>query len=86
MLVYCALAERMAVVVADTQVLKAVPTASLAAWERDITRAVARGGIATADAIQSSASLFAAALPRSRDDVNELADSVEHDLNGSPRW
>jgi len=84
-LVYCALAERIAVVVADTRVLNAVPGASLAAWERDITSAVRRGGVATAEAIQSSAAMFAAALPRSPDDVNELPDSVEHELNGSQR-
>ena len=84
-LVYCALAERVGVVVADAGVEAAVPAPALAAWEEEIGRAIARGGVATAEAIASISATLATALPRSATDVNELHDAIEHDIDRRPR-
>ena len=84
-LVYCALAERIGVVVADAGVEAAVPPPALAAWEEQIGLAIARGGVATAEAVASISATFAAALPRTASDVNELHDAVEHDVDRRPR-
>jgi putative membrane protein len=84
-LVYCALGERMAVVVADTAVVAAVAPSRLAAWRDQIERAMARGASPTADAIAAMAPVFAAALPRLDDDVNELPDGVDDDADESVR-
>jgi putative membrane protein len=84
-LLYCALAERTAVVVADTGVETAVPASALAEWERRIDRALSSGGVATADAVAAMAPAFAAAFPRGGDDVNELQDAIEHDIDRRPR-
>jgi putative membrane protein len=82
-LVYCALAERMAAVVVDRSVANAVPAATLRQWQDQIERSMAGGAQATAEAIVGIAPRFAAALPRLADDENELADAVEHDLDGT---
>jgi len=84
-LVYCALAERVAVVVADSGVETALPAGALAAWEQRIDRALVHGGTAAADAVAAMAPAFAEALPRSRDDVNELDDAIAHDIDRRPR-
>ena len=84
-LVYCALAERVGMVVADAGVEAAVPAPALAAWEEEIGMAIARGGVATAEAIGSISAILATALPRSADDVNELHDTIEHDIDRRPR-
>lgn len=84
-LVYCALAERVAVVIPDTGVERAVPLSALTAWEERISDATRRGGVATADAVSAMVSTFAAAMPRAHDDINELQDAVEHDIDRRPR-
>ena len=84
-LVYCALAERTAVVIADTGVEHAVPRSALNAWQDQIGDAIARGGVATADAVATMAPTFAAAMPRAHDDINELQDAIEHDIDRRPR-
>lgn len=84
-LVYCALAEGIGVVVADAAVEAAVPAPALAAWEEQIGAAIARGGVATAEAIGSISSILATALPRAANDVNELHDAIEHDIDRRPR-
>src|SRR5262245_3947999 len=84
-LVYCALAERVAVVIADSGVETAMPAGALAAWEQRIDQALVQGGAAAADAVAAMAPAFAEALPRSRDDVNELDDAIEHDIDRRPR-
>jgi putative membrane protein len=84
-LVYCALAERTAVVIADSGVERAVPQSALDAWQDQIGDAIGRGGVATADAVAAMAHAFAAALPRAADDVNELQDAIEHDIDRRPR-
>jgi putative membrane protein len=81
-LVYCALAERMVTIVADTGVAAAIAPARIEAWRDQIERAIVSGAPATAAAIAAMAPVFAAALPRIADDVNELADSVEQDAEG----
>ncbi|MBK7071411.1 MAG: hypothetical protein IPH44_03820 [Myxococcales bacterium] len=85
LLVYCALAERMAAVVADTGVVTAVPAATLARHAAAIDRALAQGGAATAAAIAALGPDLAAALPRATDDINELPDALDHDLERRPR-
>ena len=84
-LVYCALAERIAVVIADSGASGAVAPSRLAAWEADIETAMARGASATAEVIATMAPVFAAVLPRRADDVNELGDVLEHDFDRSAR-
>jgi putative membrane protein len=79
LLVFCALAERVAVVVADAGIIAALPADALSAWERAIAEALPRGGAATAEAVASIAPRLAAVLPRQRDDLNELVDTIEHD-------
>jgi putative membrane protein len=85
-LVYCALAERMSVVVGDHGVTAVLPAATVAAYEAQIERAIAHGANATADAIAAMAPVFAAALPRLADDANELADVVHHDAEQKAWW
>lgn len=80
-LVYCALTEGMAVIVADIGVGAAVPAATLAALTVTVDQAVGRGGAATGAAVAALAPVLAAALPRGADDVNELADALDHDLD-----
>ena len=82
-LVYCALAERMTAIVADTGVAAALAPERLDAWRDQIERAIDAGAPATASAIAAMAPVFAAAVPRMADDVNELADAVEQDVEGS---
>jgi putative membrane protein len=84
-LIYCALAERMTAIIADTGVAAAVAPERIAAWRDQIERAVSSGAPATAAAIAAMAPVFAAAAPRMADDVNELADAVEQDVEGSSR-
>lgn len=84
-LVYCALAERMAAVVADTAVVTAVAPARLVAWRDQIEQALARGASPAADAIAAMAPVLAAALPRLPGDENELADDVDVELDRGSR-
>jgi AcrR family transcriptional regulator len=72
LLVYCALAERMAAVVADTGVVTAVPAATLARHAAAIDRALAQGGAATAAALAALGPDLAAPLPRATGRINEL--------------
>ena len=84
-LIYCALAERVAVVIADTGVERAMTLPALLAWETQINAAIPRGGLATAEAVSAMALTFAAAMPRAHDDINELPDELEHDIDRRPR-
>ena len=79
-LVYCALTERMAAVVADDGVLTAVEPDAWRAAEAAIDRAIGRGGVATAEAIAALAPLLGPVLRRRADDANELPDAIDHDL------
>jgi putative membrane protein len=85
LLVYCALAERVAVVVADSGVEAALPAGALTAWQRRIDESLVHGGAAAAAAVAAMAPTFADAVPRDRDDVNELHDAIEHDIDRRPR-
>jgi putative membrane protein len=80
-LVYCALTEGVAVLIADAGVQNAVSAQALATAEQAIDRAVAQGGVATADAVARLAPIFAASIPRSTNDVNELVDALDHDID-----
>jgi putative membrane protein len=79
-LVYCALGERMAAVIVDTAVAAGVAPGRLAAWRDQIEATIRRGPQPVASVIAAMAPVFAAALPRLQDDVNELADAVSVDL------
>jgi putative membrane protein len=84
-LIYCALTERIGIIVADAGVEAAVPAPTLVAWEREISAAIARGGVATAEAVASISAALAEALPRSATDANELHDAIDHDIDRRPR-
>jgi putative membrane protein len=84
-LVYCALTERVAVVVADSGVTAHVTPHALLAWEQTIAAALKDGGIATAAAIAAIGPTFAGALPRQEADMNEIPDSILHDIDRRPR-
>jgi len=84
-LIYCALAERVAVVIPDVGIERAVPESTITAWEDRIREAIARGGVATAEAIAAMTSTLAAAVPRSADDVNELRDTIDEGQDRRPR-
>ena len=76
-LVYISVLERSAEVVADVGVTKAVPADRWAAATTRVNEAAASGdGLAVAAAVTALGDVLAAALPRSEDDVNELADEV----------
>lgn len=79
-LVYCALGERMASIVVDTGVAAAIAPGRLKAWRDQVEAAIGQGPHAVASAVAVMAPVFAAALPRLHDDVNELADAVTVDL------
>ena len=76
-LVYIAVLERTAEVVADLGVTKAVPADRWAAATAGVaTAARGGGGAAVAAAVAALADVLAPALPRAAEDVNELADEV----------
>jgi len=79
-LIYCALAERRAALVADDGVVRAVEPAAWKGAEAAIDQALAHGALATAKAIAALAPLLGKALPHTVDDVNELPDALDHDL------
>lgn len=84
-LVYCALAERIAMVVADREVDTALPAGTLGDWEARIEAALPRGAKAVAETIAAMSPRFSAALPRLDGDANELPDLVEHDVDWTAR-
>ena len=84
-LVYGALAERMAAVVADRGVSAAFQPTTLAQWQAQIEQAMHGGAKTTAAAIAAMSPRFSAALPRLDSDTNELADLVEHDVDWRAR-
>jgi putative membrane protein len=76
-LVYVAVLERTAEVVADVGVTKAMPAEAWRAATARVEEAAGAGdGLALADAVAALGDGLAAALPRAADDVNELADEV----------
>jgi putative membrane protein len=77
-LVYLSLLERAAAVVADQGVAETVAKDAWSQRVAAVDSALARGGDATAvaAAMAGLGDVLAAALPRTQDDVNELADEV----------
>jgi putative membrane protein len=76
-LVYIAVLERTAEVVADLGVTKAVAAEPWTAAIARVAESARRGdAVAVATAVATLAEVLAPALPRSADDVNELADEV----------
>ena len=80
-LVSCALAERQAAVVPDVGVAAAVPLATLTGWERNLTTALARGGVATAEAVAALAPTFAEAVPHA---LTMSTDPRRHPARSAP--
>lgn len=79
-LIYCAITEGMAAVVADDGVTPAVDAVAWARAEDAIDAAIGKGGVATARAVAALAGVLGPGLPRAADDVNELPDAIDHDL------
>ncbi|HEX5659417.1 MAG TPA: hypothetical protein VFX59_19615 [Polyangiales bacterium] len=77
-LVYVSQTERVAEVLADLGVRDAIDAEVWSAWVQSVEHEVRsqRDGLALAAAIARLAEPLAACLPRSHDDVNELADHV----------
>jgi putative membrane protein len=77
-LLYVAVAERLAVLLPDLGVRQAVPEPDLARAEAELRAAVARGAPATAlaAALAPLAELCARHLPRGEDDADELPNEV----------
>ena len=76
-LIYVGVLERTAEVVADVGVTRAVPADRWAAATARVSQSARHGdGAAVAAAVAGLTDVLAAALPRSADDVNELADEV----------
>jgi putative membrane protein len=76
-LVYVGVLERMAEVVADVGVTRAVPADHWAAAVARVSEAARDGdGAAVGAAVARLGDVLATALPRTVDDVNELADEV----------
>lgn len=76
-LVYIALIEQQAELVADDGVVRSVEPGT---WHKAcaaIDAAVARGGVPTAKALGELAPILALALPRHVEDVNELPDAID---------
>lgn len=79
-LVYIALYEGMAALVADDGVVRGVDPAAWTRITSAIDGAVRRGGTATAAALGTLAPLLATALPRHVEDLNELPDALDEGL------
>jgi putative membrane protein len=77
LLVFVAVRERHVVLVGDRGVLDKIGEAGLAKRAERLGSHVAAGGTAVAHALVAMADEFAAALPRTEHDVNELADLVQ---------
>lgn len=76
-LLFISIVERHAELVADDGVMAAVDPAEWKAACAKVQAAVARGGVATAWALADLAPLLSKALPRDKDDVNELPDDLD---------
>lgn len=72
LLVYVSWLEQEVVLVPDGAI-----RAELAAADVELTRAMRSGGAAVANQLAALAPMFAAALPRLEDDVNELPDAID---------
>lgn len=75
-LVYVSVVEQMAEVVADDGVVAVVPEDAWRTAVAAIDAAVARGPVATGQAIAALAPILGQVLPRAHDDVNELSDDL----------
>nr|HEX4314578.1 hypothetical protein [Kofleriaceae bacterium] len=80
LLVYISWLEREVALVADVGLLRALADDTLAAAERSLTDAVARGGAEVARRLEALAPRMGVAMVHRDDDVNELPDAVDSDL------
>lgn len=78
-LVYLSWLEQQVVVVPDIAVVDKVPADAIAALERELTERMREGKL-VAERLAAFAPALAKALPRRDDDVNELPDSLDHDM------
>jgi putative membrane protein len=79
-LIYVSWLERRVAVIADDALERALPGDARDRAERALSHALPRGGAALADELARLAPVFAAAMPRRADDVNELPDAIDSDL------
>ena len=77
LLVYMALRERLVELVGDTVVDEQVGRKLLGEWARKLEAALPDGAEATAKVLGGFAGELAARLPRTADDVNEIADDLQ---------
>jgi putative membrane protein len=80
LLVYISWLEQQVELVADTAVTAAISPDALAALQRGLTEAMSAGGAQVSDVLAKAAPELAKALPRRRDDANELPDAIDSDL------
>ncbi|MGE0870119.1 MAG: hypothetical protein AB7P03_16260 [Kofleriaceae bacterium] len=80
LLVYVSWVEQTIAVVADSGVRRVLPDAELRTLEAELTGRMRHGGAAVAKVLEQQAGRFAAVLPRSASDSNELPDAIDSDL------
>lgn len=80
LLVYISWLERDIAIVPDTAIAAAFAETTERRIEYALTAAMAKGGVAVAEALETIVPDCAAAMPRRIDDINELPDAVDSDL------
>lgn len=85
LLVYISWLERQVALVADANLEKTFTAEALRQAERDLTSAMAHGGVAVARELGKLDAAFSTAMPRRAGDLNELPDALDSDLSGGRR-
>jgi uncharacterized membrane protein len=68
------------VVVVDSGLERAVPAETRERWEAELSATMRHGGAAVAKRLGELVAECAAAMPRRKDDLNELPDAIDSDL------
>ena len=82
LLVYISWVEQQVALVADANLEKSFTLEALRQAERDLTAAMARGGVAVARELGKLDAAFGTAMPRRAGDINELPNALDSDLSG----
>ncbi len=82
LLVYISWLEQEVALVADSNLQKAFTVEALHQAERDLTAAMAHGGVAVARELGKLDAAFGTAMPRRAGDINELPNALDSDLSG----
>lgn len=80
LLVYISWLEQEVALVADLGLSRALPVGHLEQAQTALTAAMRDGGTNVARALERTAELLAAAMPRNTRDINELSDDIDSDL------